>query len=197
LNKPGVPHRRRILGGAMMTNRTAEASPGRTAKIAGVFYLLCFLTGLPAFFIHSRLGVVLNLIGGACYVVVTVLFYYIFKPVNRSLSLFAAFVSLAGCVIEPVIDFFHLAIHINPLVFFGVYCLLIGYLIFRSSFLPRVLGVLMAFAGLGWLTFFSTYVANRLQPYNLVPGFIGEGALTVWLLVAGLNDQRWREQAQP
>jgi len=41
------------------------------------------------------------------------------------------------------------------LVFFGVYCLLIGYLIFRSAFLPRILGVLMGFAGLGWLTFLS------------------------------------------
>jgi len=39
---------------------------------------------------------------------------------------------------------------ISPLLFFGPYCLLIGYLIFRSGFLPRMLGVLMASAGLGW-----------------------------------------------
>ncbi len=52
----------------------------------------------------------------------------------------------------------------------------------------------MAFAGLGWLTFLSTSVASHLEPYKLVPGFIGEGALTVWLLVMGVNEQRWHEQ---
>ena len=84
---------------------------------------------------------------------------------------------------------------INPLIFFGAYCLLIGYLIFRSKFLPRVIGVLMAFAGCGWLTFLSARLASFLSPYNLIPGFIGEGSLTVWLLVKGVNVQEWREQA--
>jgi hypothetical protein len=53
----------------------------------------------------------------------------------------------------------------------------------------------MGFAGLGWLTFLSASVASRLNPYNLVPGFIGEGALTAWLLAVGLN-QRWKEQVR-
>jgi hypothetical protein len=80
-------------------------------------------------------------------------------------------------------------------VFFGVYCLLIGYLIFRSTFLPRLLGVLMALAGLGWLTFLSPPLANRLSPYNLVLGFLAELALMLWLLARGVNVQRWKEQA--
>ena len=80
-------------------------------------------------------------------------------------------------------------------VFFGVYCLLIGYLIFRSTFLPRLLGVLMALAGLGWLTFLSPPLANHLSPYNLVLGFLAELALMLWLLVRGVNVQRWKEQA--
>lgn len=80
-------------------------------------------------------------------------------------------------------------------VFFGVYCLLIGYLIFRSAFLPRILGVLMAFAGLGWLTFLSPPLANYLSPYILVLGFLAELALMLWLLVMGVNVQRWKEQA--
>ena len=54
-------------------------------------------------------------------------------------------------------------------VFFGVYCLLIGYLIFRSTFLPRILGVLMAFAGLGWLTFLSPPLANYLSSLHSGP----------------------------
>jgi Domain of unknown function (DUF4386) len=81
------------------------------------------------------------------------------------------------------------------LVFFGFHCLLIGYLIFRSIFLPRLLGVLMAFAGLGWLTVLWPPLANHLQPYVLLPGILGEGSLTLWLLVMGLNAQRWKERA--
>jgi hypothetical protein len=80
-------------------------------------------------------------------------------------------------------------------VFFGVYCLLIGYLIFKSSFLPRILGVLMAFAGLGWLTFLFPPLANYLSRYILVLGFLAEIALMLWLLVMGVNVQRWKEQA--
>jgi len=81
------------------------------------------------------------------------------------------------------------------LVFFGFYDLLIGYLIFRSAFLPRILGVLMALAGLGWLTFLSPPVANYLSPYTLVLGFLSELSLMLWLLVRGVNVQRWKEQA--
>lgn len=81
------------------------------------------------------------------------------------------------------------------LVFFGIYCLLIGYLIFRSAFLPRLLGVLMAFAGLGWLSFLSPPLANTLSPHILVLGFIAELSLCLWLLVMGVNAQRWLEQA--
>lgn len=61
--------------------------------------------------------------------------------------------------------------------------------------MPRVLGVLMAIGGLGWLTFLSPPLANSLFPYNLAPGILGEGALTVWLLVKGVNARRWTEQA--
>jgi hypothetical protein len=81
-------------------------------------------------------------------------------------------------------------------VFFGVYCLLIGYLIFRSAFLPRILGMLMALAGLGWLTFLSAPLASRLSPYNLVLGFLAELSLCLWLLVRGVNVQRWKEQSR-
>jgi hypothetical protein len=53
----------------------------------------------------------------------------------------------------------------------------------------------MVFAGLGWLTFLSPPLANYLSPYIFVPGILGEGSLTLWLLVVGVNVQRWKEQA--
>ena len=181
-----------------MMERIGEASPGPRARITGVVYLLYFLTAVSAEVLVGRGRLVLydavTLVADAFYIAVTLLFYYMFKPVNRSLSLLAAIFSLAGCVNE-VLRLFHLAPYkINSLVFFGPYCLLIGYLIFRSTFLPRILGVLMALAGLGWLIFLSP-LASHLSTYLKILGFLAEASLMLWLLIKGVNEQRWKEQA--
>ena len=55
------------------------------------------------------------------------------------------------------------------LVLFGFFCLLIGYLIFKSDFLPRILGVLIALAGLGWLTFLSQPFGAKYFPNLWLP----------------------------
>ena len=85
------------------------------------------------------------------------------------------------------------------MVLFGSYNLLIGYLIFRSTFLPRILGVLLAISGLCYLincfaNFLSPAFAAHLLPYILVPGG-AELLLALWLVVIGVNVQRWKEQA--
>jgi Domain of unknown function (DUF4386) len=71
----------------------------------------------------------------------------------------------------------------------------LGYLIFRSTFLPRGLGALMALSGLSWLTFLSPPFANGLLTPIEGVGILAEGALMLWLLVMGVNGQRWEEQA--
>jgi hypothetical protein len=53
----------------------------------------------------------------------------------------------------------------------------------------------MALGGLGWLTFISPTLSGQLAPFNMLPGVVGETALTLWLLAAGVNVQRWKEQA--
>jgi len=228
---------------ADLLKHNSDASPRLRARVAGVFYLLTFLTGGVAavsdrFVVHDDpaataanilahqpvfwLGFSAYLMVVACYIAVTALFYELFKPVNRSVSLVAAFFSLVGCAIQAAICVFLVA----PLVllkgapylsafkteqlqtlgytsftlygqgfdicfvFFGFYCLLIGYLIFRSGFLPRILGFLMALAGLGWLTFIAPPLAHSLDPYIRIPGVIGEFSLTVWLIVKGVNVER-------
>ena len=161
-----------------------ESSLRLQARIAGAVYLLVFVAGIYAL-VGSRGRPAAGLIAAACYVAVTLLFYDMFKPVNTTLSLLAAIISLLGCA-NGILGPLGLApFRINSLVFFGVYCLLIGYLIFKSDFLPRSLGALMAFAGVGWLTFLAPPLAETLYPYNLAPGIIGEGALTLWLLAFG------------
>lgn len=226
-----------------------ETSPRLKARIAGAVYLLEMLTGGFALFVaiklfvssdatatasnilaHEslfRLGAAANFLQFACYTAVTGLFYSLFKPVNRGISLLAAFFSLVGCALGAVSCIFEfvpvillggaqylsvfnveqlqalalLSVKLYGLffngsfVFFGFYCLLIGYLIFSSRFLPRLLGVGMMITGLGWLTFLWPPLTAYLSPYILVVG-IGEVSLTLWLLVAGVNVERWKEQAR-
>ena len=81
------------------------------------------------------------------------------------------------------------------LIFFGTFQIVLGYVIFKSTFLPRIIGALIALAGLGWLTFLSPPLANELLIPLEVFGFVAEASLMLWLLVRGVNSQRWMEQA--
>ncbi len=91
-----------------------------------------------------------------------------------------------------------LFLHVNgevgniALPFFGVFQLFLGYLIFRSTFLPRILGVLIALAGVGWLIFLSPPTADAVSTYLEVLGFVAEASLMLWLLVIGVNVQQWQ-----
>ncbi|MFY9584231.1 MAG: DUF4386 domain-containing protein [Candidatus Acidiferrales bacterium] len=86
------------------------------------------------------------------------------------------------------------------LIFFGCVCLILGYLIFRSGFLPKALGVLMQIAGLSYLMdsfvlILAPTFANQIFPAVLVPAFVGEASLCLWLLVKGVNVEKWEEKA--
>jgi len=86
------------------------------------------------------------------------------------------------------------------LIFFGCVCLLLGYLIFKSGYLPKTIGVLMQIAGLSYLTnsfamILAPHIANQLFPAILIPAFVGEASLCLWLLVKGVNVERWNARA--
>jgi len=80
------------------------------------------------------------------------------------------------------------------LVFFGFYCCLIGYLIVRSTFMPKTIGVLMAITGFGWLTFLWPPLSSAASSYVMLTGLLGEGSLTLWLVIFGVNAERWNAQ---
>jgi hypothetical protein len=80
---------------------------------------------------------------------------------------------------------------------FACYCLILGWLVFKSGYLPRFIGVLLVLAGLGWTTgslagLLSPPVAAQLSPYVMIPGLIGESALALWLTIVGLNPAKWQ-----
>lgn len=230
--------------------RVEGVSPRFLARITGLIYLLTILTGIFAQgFVSGRLvvsgdaaatatniltheslfqlGFTVYMVEMACQIAITAFFYELLKPVSRSVSLLAAFLGLAGCVIKTFSRLFYMApllvlggapylsvfnleqlqalallfLKVNDqgagiaLVFFGFATLLKGYLIFKSTFLPRILGVLGILGGLGWLCFLYPPLGYRLFPYVAALGLLGAGPQILWFIVFGVNEQRWKEQA--
>jgi Domain of unknown function (DUF4386) len=236
---------------AIMTERIAHASPRFQARMAGVIAWITTTAGFAAIVVgklvvndnaaataHNilaneplyRLAVVGDVVS-VLYIVYTLLLYYLFRPVNRSLALLAALFSLVGIAVGMLIPLFDLAVLVvlkdaQPLralnmeqlqalallflklraqvdtislVLFGTYNIMTGYLIVRSTFLPRILGVLLALAGFcyqinNFANFLAPDFAAHLLPWILIPG-AAELLLAAWLLVVGVNVQRWQEQA--
>jgi hypothetical protein len=85
-------------------------------------------------------------------------------------------------------------------VFFGFDILCLAYLVLRSRFLPRIIGVLLAVDGAAYLLYsFSDVLApgfaTHLVPWVQLPAPIAEGGLSLWLLVLGVNVERWNNAA--
>ena len=181
-----------------MLKRMREASPCFKARVAGGLFLLVILAAaFTQFFVRGRLSSAAHVAAGvievSCMIAVTLLFYDIFKAVNRSLSWLAASFNFLALALEPL-QFIPRGVFIG-IGFHAFHCFLIGYLIFKSTFLPRFLVALMALAGWCWLAFLSPTLTNYLSPYNLALGLLGEASVSLWFLAMGVNVQRWRQQA--
>jgi len=79
-------------------------------------------------------------------------------------------------------------------IFFGAWVFPLGYLVFKSGYLPRILGIVLMVECLGWLMrpfqffLFPDFTAITYVSWSL--GFIGEFGLTLWLLIMGAKDQK-------
>jgi hypothetical protein len=85
------------------------------------------------------------------------------------------------------------------LFFFGLTCIALGYLIWRSSFLPRVIGAWLAIAGAAYVAnsvvhFLAPAIGAQFFKYVLVPCGLGELLFIVWLIAVGLNEEKWKNQ---
>jgi len=202
-----------VLGDSLAGS--AHVVPGDAAATA---------SGILAHQAMVRLGVAANLVATACYVAVTVLFYALFKVVKQSVALLATVASLTALAIwtsgslsqlaatlivpgrgasgpradQQVLELLEWNARASAIgnAVFATYCVLIGYLIVKSAFLPRVLGILMVIGGIGLLTYLSRTLAHALYPYNAVPALAGEISLMLWLLLRGANHQTKAEAGQ-
>lgn len=229
----------------------------RLARVAGGLYLvnivcgafaigavpaMLFVSGDPATTAHNiqthelvyRLGIAAHVLVVMSNVGLVVIFYDLFKVVNRRLTL----VMVVAAVIATAVEASYLVNQFAPLallsgapysgaltpvqlqaasyltvnlqslsydvsgVFFGIDILATGYLVFKSTFLPRVIGVLLAIDGVAYLTygfvdFIAPGFAAHLVPWFQLPTLLGEGSLCVWLLAAGVNAAKWSKVAGP
>jgi len=234
----------------------ADASPRQLARIAGALYLIVIVGGFFAQgFVSAALvvpgdaaatvrnvdgnellyrsGLVAHVVILLCNIPLAVIFYELFKVVDRRIALLVAFLTLVGTAIEgaTLIQQFAVLLFLGDarylsaftpeqlqalaymplqlqeigftigLVFFGSYGLSLGYLVFNSTFLSRILGVLLAIGGScylinSFLIFLTPEFASKLFPYILLPSLVGEGSFCLTLLLVGLNARRWEERAR-
>ena len=233
----------------------ADTSPRQLARIAGALYLINILGGafaigfVPAMLVVSgdaaatahniqahellyRLGLAAHLVVTVTNVPLAVIFYELFRVVNRRFALLDACFILVATAIEAAgllnqsaplallgsgpyasalpaaqlqalaylpVDLSGIGYSIHT-VFFGVDIMCMAYLVLRSRFVPGAISVLLAIDGLAYLVYsFANLLAPgfaaQLVPWIQMPALIGEGSLCLWLLVVGLDVERWKEHA--
>jgi hypothetical protein len=224
-----------------------EGSSPPSSRAIGVIWIVYFLTGVLGVLLtrgivvpdaastannilaHAslyRAGFAVDLAANLIYIALTALLYGLFRPVNPTLALLAAFFSLAGCTVQIMGELLRLAPSIvlaNPplvsafgaqqlqaaallsvtlyrnvfyiaFVLFACFEIVTGFLIRRSTFLPRWLGWWWIAGGIGGLTFLWSPLATAIWPL-LVVGGAGEFVMPVWLLVKGVDSSKWRALA--
>ena len=236
------------------SGQTSPAPAGglmKLARSAGVLYLINIVGGAfaisivpallfgsgPAAMAHNiqthdllyRSGLAAHVLVTVTNIPLAVIFYELFKVVNRRLALLDVFFILVATAIEAaglVNQFAPLALlgsgpYANAFsagqlqalaylpstlasvdynihtVFFGFDILLMAYLVLKSQFIPRAIGVLLAIDGLAYLVYsFAAMLApgfaSQLVPWIQLPALFGEGSLCLWLLVKGVNVERWK-----
>ena len=236
-----------------MTNPMAETSPSKRGRILAALYLFVLIAGITAQgFIGDRLvvlddaaktaanilanrtlyrlGFTIFMLEMIAQVGVSLLYYDLLKPVNRSVARASAILGLTGCAIKTLARLFYYAplillggasylsaiqpaqlealslafIKLNNqganigLIFFGFEFVLRGWLVLKSGFLPRFLGVLWMVSGLGWLAYLwpplgsQAFIGVALFALFAIAGVI---ATSGWLLIRGVDDVKWRARA--
>lgn len=249
-----------------MKRFAAEASPSTAARIGGILYVVIIVVGIFGFIIRGglvepgdatataanisasetlfRATLAVELLGYASSVAVATILYLLLRPVNRTLAVLAAFLTVTANAVYGLNGLFQLAavlllggagtsdlgadpspaylqafdppqlhalaylalrLHAYGFaigsLFFGLALVLLGFLFHRSRYLPKVISVLLTLAGIGYLInsvaqILDPNLAGRLVPWVLLPAFLGESGLALWLALKGIDAQVWNEAVQ-
>jgi hypothetical protein len=235
-----------------MTNQIADLSPRKTARMAGLFYLIFILTTVLASYIRGRfivsgdaaatainimssqglfrVGCVIELVSAVFFVLAAWALYVLLKPINKNLALLFLLLNLGGVAVEclNVLNLFaalqflsgtnylnvfqtgqlqamamsSLNLYTNGFllvqIFFSAWLLPLGYLVYKSRFLPKFLGLLLILDFFGNMSWFLQ--GFLLPDYGILayPGnaisFIAEISLTAWLLIMAVKDTEIEKQ---
>ncbi len=171
-----------------------EAAPRSFARATGIVYLVYFIAAISGLLIvHWKMApeIVANSVSNVLYAATTLLLYRLLRRRDGLLALVAAAFSLLGCATDALEQFHIVTARVNPLFFFGVFCILLGVLILRSRFLPRWLGWPLVAAGVGWLVFLIPAVGPHGKFLIFPLGFVAEFELMLWLVIKGVDEPRW------
>ena len=164
-----------------------------------------------------RLGIAADLLMHICDVPLMFIFYYLLKPANKNLALLALLFNLIQTAVlvankinlvnallqaksSPALAYSTIQLHEYGfgigLIFFGCACLLYGYLMYHSGYFPKFLGMFLSIAGLCYLAssfiqLISPATAHQFGAILLLPCFIGELSVCLWLLIKGVNLDRF------
>ncbi len=209
-----------------MADRADEVSPQVWARTGGWLYLLVFVMAALSMVLQSkftpgaplwRVSVGAELLMFTSDIPLAVIFYVLLRPVDANLALLSALFRFAEAMIGSINAIWHVAPILAPpslhdlahlslrlyeygfaiaLIPFGLHCIVLGYLIYRSTYLPKTLGVLMTLAGFAYVAnsfalVAAPAVADATFIAMLVTGFPAEIGLCLWLIVMGVNQPRW------
>ena len=229
-----------------------KMNPKKTARVAGLLYLMIAIFGIfsmlygPESLIVPgdvtatveniaasesmyRLAFMGDLIGHVIFVFLFLFLYKLLKPVNRNIAVLMVVLVLVGIPIAMLNDLnqiaalllssgadysavfsadqsnaqvmFYLDLYESGLriayIFWGLWLFPLGYLVFKSGFLPKILGVLLIIAGFGYLFEFVTYfLFPDLEISIRMFTFWGEVFFALWLLIKGVNVEQWERRTQ-
>jgi hypothetical protein len=229
-------------------SQMADQSPRKTARMAGLFYLIFILTTVLATYVRSRfivsgdaattannimgselffrIGFVTELVSAVFFVLAAWALYVLLKPVNKNLALLFLLLNLGGVAVEclnalnlfAALQFLSGANYLNVFqtgqlqamamsslnlytngfliaqIFFSAWLLPLGYLVYKSRFLPRPLGLLLIldfFGNMSWFLqgFLLPDYGILAYPGNVI-SFIAEISLMLWLLIMAVKEQK-------
>src|SRR5665647_542132 len=230
------------------TYQIADESPRKTARMAGLFYLIFILTTVLASYIRGniivsgdaaatanniissqglfRVGFVTELVSATFFVLAAWALYVLLKPVNKNLALLLLVLNLGGVAVEclnalnlfAALQFLSGANYLNVFqtgqlqamamsslnlytsgfaiaqIFFSAWLLPLGYLVYKSRFLPKWLGLLLIldfFGNMSWFlqVFLLPDYGILAYPGNVI-SFIAEISLMLWLLIMAVKEPK-------